>query len=353
MRILVDCRFAHLQAGLGRYAREMVRALVLHPSASSFEWHILAHPDAGAWFRTLPGSVRVHPCIIPYYSVAEQVQLPRLIAAVDPSLFLSLHFNVPLRCPVPFVATVHDLILHHFPNAAPLRKRLAYRFLMHSTLQRARALLVPTRFVAVEIRSVYGDAIGDLVRVTSEGVSTHFTRRGLEEIDRVHRMFQFPERFLLYVGSAKDHKNLGVLLSAFAQLHDPILSLVLVTPGKELASYAPLPPRVIVRSNVDDVDLPALYSAALCTVTTSLYEGFCLPVVEALACGCPVIATNRTAIPEVTQGCAQLVEPTVEAFAAAFAALPFPCPTGFVRPDWEVAAGRTIEVLERVGTNQL
>jgi glycosyltransferase involved in cell wall biosynthesis len=106
----------------------------------------------------------------------------------------------------------------------------------------------------------------------------------------------------------------------------------------------PLPKDVMLIPAVHDEDLPALYSAADCFVTASHYEGYCLPVAEALSCGCPVIACNRTAIPEIAAGNAMLLEPTLEAWKRAME-YPPKRPVEYRRPEWKDAAEKTAKVL--------
>lgn len=120
--------------------------------------------------------------------------------------------------------------------------------------------------------------------------------------------------FFLYVGGNKEHKNVQMLIDAYEEsgIQD---QLVLVT-GRDAMKSLKLCDGVTVLSDVPAHDLPYFYSAAKCFVTPSLYEGFCLPVLEARACGCPVIATNLTAIPEVAGRHAALVTPTVTDLAS-------------------------------------
>jgi glycosyltransferase involved in cell wall biosynthesis len=149
--------------------------------------------------------------------------------------------------------------------------------------------------------------------------------------------------FFLYIGSGKTHKNVPMLLKALAALHDDQQQLVVVMPGE--SRKLPHTGNVLFLSAVEEADLPALYSAAACFITASLYEGYGLPVAEALSCGCPVIAVDRTAVPETAQGSAMLVEPSIEAITDAIRHPP-KRPVTYFRPQWSLAAQVTAETLQ-------
>lgn len=342
-RIAIDCRFAGTSSGLGRYARELVSALLQRRDA--VEYVLLVLPEAKNWIATLPDSKNW--CAVEiysrHYSLSEHWVIPRLLRKHTVDLLFSPHFTAPPFCPVPFVVTVHDLILHAFPNAAPLWKRMGYRVLMRHAVRDAKAIITISNFVAQEIARAYGPQAAERTQVITEGVGNTFSRKTPEEQKHVRERYSIDGPFFLYVGNAKEHKNVPMLLAAFSALPSSSPQLVLVTGGKEADSLR-LPPRVLRLSDLQDDDLAALYSAAACFVTPSLYEGFCLPLAEALACGCPAIALIGGPMAEVSQGQARLIEPTVEALTHALRSPP-PHPVAFIPPRWEDAARQTAEVL--------
>lgn len=294
------------------------------------------------WLRGVSNAdIRLAP--FRHYSIAEQLFSPLVIARARLDLFFAPHFNMPLLCPTPSVATIHDLILHRFPNAASILRRLAYRIQMGSTVRRARGLIAVSAFTALELADAYGMRIQKKTAVIPEGVEEEFHRVESQTIADVRNLHQLPSSYFLYVGNAKEHKNLAVLLSAWKLAALPGQSLVLVT-EQSFAQKNVLQENVLVRSDMDDRDLPALYSGATCFITPSLYEGYCLPAIEALSCGCPVIAANRTALPEVTHGSAMLVEPTIDALAHALQNHP-KRPVAFTAPAWSDAAAATVKLL--------
>lgn len=310
--ILIDCRFAALHAGLGRYSRELVTHLLQRNPP--FRCVLLVRSNHEAW---IPAHAETIEADIPHYSLREQTKLPGIIRRSGADLFFSPHFNVPLFCPIPFIVTVHDLILHRYPNRASPLKQWMYRALIGRAVHNAQAIVAVSKFTAHELSETYGSAIARKTQVILEGVSDIYRPIPSSVSHDVLKKHDIHRPFFLYVGNAKQHKNVPLLLSAFAQSGLKDVDLLLVTGGEEARSLH-LPPHARILPPVSDEDLPSLYSAARALVTASLYEGYCLPVAEALACGCPVIATNRTVIPETAAGHAMLIEPTVEAFAHAF-----------------------------------
>jgi glycosyltransferase involved in cell wall biosynthesis len=311
--IVIDCRFAATNSGLGRYTREIVSALLARSPV--LHYVLLVRNKDEAWIPVRSGCTLIK-ADIDHYTLAEQMLLPDILRLSGADLFFSPHFNVPLRCPLPFVVTIHDLILHRFPNDASLLKVAAYKVLMKHAVMRSRSVICVSNFVKDELVSMYGSDCKEKTVVIGEGVDAVYRQTSSAEQERVCSLYSIHRPFFLYVGNAKQHKNLPMLIEAFHASERTDAELVLVSGGKE-ASGITSHPNVKIIYGVADDDLASLYSAAEAFVTASLYEGFCLPVAEALACGCPVIAPNSTAIPEVASGRALLVEPTVDAFATA------------------------------------
>ncbi len=336
--IAIDCRFAGLNAGLGRYTRLLVTEMLKQKSDISYV--LIVRHKKEQW---IPVGAKVIEADIPHYSLAEQLMLPGIIRSLKADLLFSPHFNVPFFCPIPFVVTVHDLILHRYPNNASFMKRAAYRLQIGRAIRKAKSIIAVSSFTASEIADAYGaDAKRKTVTVL-EGVDDSYQPSSASECARVRTQYQLERPFFLYVGNAKEHKNVQVLLDAYDQSGITDTQLILVSSGPEAAKLN-LPEGVRILRNVSDTDLPSLYSAAQCLVTASLYEGYCLPVAEALACGCPVIASHRTAIPETAAGHAMLIEPTVSSFVDAFKHPPAR-KTPVVVGTWKQAGKATQELL--------
>ncbi|HVW67111.1 MAG TPA: glycosyltransferase family 1 protein [Candidatus Peribacteraceae bacterium] len=341
--IAIDCRFAATNSGLGRYTRELTTHLL---SRDGFRYVLFVRSPEENWIPSRSSHFTVVTADVPHYSIAEQVVLPGLLRDFPADLFFSPHFNVPFSCPVPFLVTIHDLILHRYPNQASFFKRRAYRSLFSNAIKKATRIITISPFVKSEIASVFGTSAESKTRVVLEGVDPAFHPSPQPALERIRDKYALKRPYFLYVGNAKQHKNVPLLIQAFlASGRQMDADLILVTGGKESEALRPLPDHVRQLKDVPDSDLPALYSAANALVTASLYEGFCLPVAEALACACPVIATDGSAIRDIATGKALLLEPTVDAFAAAFKHPPHERNASVIGT-WENTAEETAAVLQ-------
>ena len=229
-------------------------------------------------------------------------------------LFFSPGYNSPLFCNSPFIFTVHDLNHIDRPeNSSPL-KRLYYRTVLKRACHRAASILTVSEFSRGRIVEWSGVPPEKVVNVGC-GVDPEF-HPGVAP-------YAFPFPYILCVSNRKRHKNEFRLIAAFAQARiDAEIRLVLTGESTaELKNYIDryhVAPRVQFTGMVPDAQLPSLYRSAEALVFPSLYEGFGLPLLEAMACGTPAVTANSSALPEVAGGAALLVDPnSVEQIAQA------------------------------------
>jgi glycosyltransferase involved in cell wall biosynthesis len=329
-RIGIDCRFASLSVGLGTYTRNILQHLV-EPSAHTFVLFVRCKDED--WIQKLHGSFELVVADFPHYSFAEQFRFPTLLKKSRITLLYSPHFNVPYYCSVPFVITIHDLILHRFPNTTSVLKRLAYRVLMSRVVSKAQHIITVSAFTKSEVVSVYGQKAEQKISVITEGIDMSYIP---SEDSKVLDLYDLRPGYFLYVGTSKQHKNVQKLINVFSQT-DLDVPLIIVSNGKEVENLQVLE-GVRILLGVDHDELPALYSAACCFVTVSSYEGFCLPILEARACGCPVIATNVSAIPEVAGTNTLLIDLSEEALSEALLHPPVESDPPDARFDWKQSA---------------
>lgn len=342
----IDCRFAATQSGLGRYTCELVTELLRRRDGVRYVLFV-SKDDDHAWLpNPLPESCLLTPVSFAHYSLSEQIKFPGVIRRSKIDLLFSPHFNVPLLCPVPFVATIHDLILHRYPNQASGIKKAAYQLLMKHTVKKSRALIAVSRFTADEIAKTYGKDVRKKITVIHEAASPEFIRKSATSCAPVLKKYGLGKPFFVYVGNAKEHKNVQMLIDAYASLHSTETELVLVTGGKESEALR-LCDGVRILRDVPNADLSCLYYFAVAFVTASLYEGFGLPVLEAQASGCPVIVTNTGSLPEIAPEGARVVEPTVEDIADALRDPPSPPDMEKMRT-WGEVANETFDVLSGI-----
>ena len=260
----------------------------------------------------------------------EQVSFPRACRHLD--LAHVPYFASPLFPTVPTVVTVHDLIPLILPAyRGSLLVRL-YTRLVAAAARKAEAIITVSQASARDI--------GRCLHIPPERIHVTYEAAGevfqpVEDEAQLRRKYALPERYLLYLGGFDQRKNLSALLRAFALLvsKQPQARLVIAgrLPGRDsplfpdprrLVGELGLEERVIFTGWVAEEDKPALLSGATAFVFPSLYEGFGLPALEAMACGTPVVASNRSSLPEVVGEGGILVEPTdMEALAEAMETL--------------------------------
>jgi glycosyltransferase involved in cell wall biosynthesis len=248
---------------------------------------------------------------------------PRLARREDAALVHVQYFVAP-RLPAPCVVTVHDLSFTRRPELFGLRDRLLLGGLVPSSVRRARHVIAVSEFTRGDLIDRYGL---DPSRVTAvrNGVAARF-RPDPEAAALAREQFGLERPFVLFVGALQPRKNAVLLLDAFARLRDhPELDLVLaggdrggLAAVRERAQRLGLGPRMRLLGHVPEAALPGLYGAAELLAFPSLYEGFGLPALEAMACGTPVCASSTTGLGEAVGDSGLTFDPSsVEELAVA------------------------------------
>ena len=298
--ITVNARFhVHRKTGMQKYAQEVASRLVGRVRE--------IRPE-----RALKGAAG---------HLWEQCYLP---AAASGSLLWSPNNTGPIVTRHQ-VCTIHDVIPLDHPEWFSRGFSSWYQWLIPRLARAAQHLIAVSEFTRSRLIDMFG-LKPEKVSVVLNGIGEEFTPRPDEEVLRVRtRLGLPPGPYVLYVGSVEPRKNLARLLEAWeaVQAQCPDLQLVITGLNKGASQVFSavridkIPPRVTFTGYVEDAELPALYSGALVFVYPSLYEGFGLPPVEAMACGSPVITSNRTSLPEVVGSAALLVDPEdIESIAA-------------------------------------
>lgn len=264
------------------------------------------------------------------------------------------------------VTTVHDFSVQLFPEAHPKDRVRYFRKNFLKNVRRSTKIITDsgyTKIEAIDILRVPGDMITAIHLGVDHGMFKIYPR---EAQDICRRELGLPEKFILFVGTREPRKNLGRLVQAYAELPDPVqreFSLVLVGPrgwgesdparGKKLAN------RVMVLDYLDTQKLALAYNLASALAYPSLYEGFGLPPLEAMACGCPVVASNAAALPEVCGDAAVYIDPNdIQSIAAGMQRV---LSDETLRSDlierglqraknftWEKTAGETLKVFDEI-----
>ncbi len=336
MRIGIDARFyGSLGKGLGRYTEKLLEHLESVDRTNDYVVFLRRENFA----EYIPRNPRFHKAIAQYvwYGLSEQTLFVWRLYQGAFDLVHFPHFNVPLLYRKRFVVTIHDLILVHYPTLRnttrfPLLywgKFLAYRIVIASAVRRAQHIITVSHFTENDILAHYPEARGKLT-VTYEATDSFcqisspeherqlFARLGVlmqaDDRNKEPDAHDILKPYFLYVGNAYPHKNLAVLF-AIARAF-PQYALVLV--GKEDFFYQRLREEahqasidnIIFAGFVTDQELSSLYRQARVYLFPSLYEGFGLPPLEAMARGTPVIASDRGSLPEILGSAARYFDPT-------------------------------------------
>jgi alpha-1,3-rhamnosyl/mannosyltransferase len=314
VKLIYDMRhLTHTMHGMARYALELLRALL---AASGDELGVGVLLRWREHAELVPRDPRVVSLVydLAPYSPWAQLRLPALLSLLDHDLYHCPFYAPPVRHLGPMVFTVHDLIHLRFPAHHGLKHRVFYRWVVAPAAQRARAVFTVSEHSKADLVELLG-VPPEKVVVTPNGVGEVFRPLPAAEREAAARRLGLPWPFVLGVGNPKPHKNLGALVEAWRRLGPgrPGLVLVGVEPG-QVAGAEP-GPELVMLPGLGDADMAAAYGAAAVVVVPSLYEGFGLPALEALACGAPVVASDRASLPEVVGEAGLLVEPEPEALA--------------------------------------
>lgn len=246
------------------------------------------------------------------------VALPRAVRLVG-AAGLHVTYHAPFWLDIPYVVTIHDVSYRTHPYYHRPRNVFVQNLLGALSAYRARAAITVSQFCRREILRIY-PFLKDRLFVTPEAANTHWHPRPQAATEFARERLRINQDYLLWVGGFQPRKNLIRLVEAFLRATQANDSVQLVLVGNHVTktgkavlqrfSEAIRQRRVILTGYVDNETLACLYSGCVGFVFPSLYEGFGLPLLEAMQCGAPVITSNITALPEVAGDAALLIEPT-------------------------------------------
>ena len=317
MRIGIDARKLH-DFGIGTYIRNLLRQLARLDHDT--EYVIFSRPDDREALASLGENFRAVPETAGNYSFAEQVKIPLAVRRERVTLFHAPHYVLPPLVTCPSVVTIHDCIHLMFPQYLPNRRSLAYaRTSISLAARRATRVLTVSESSKRDILR-FVDVRPEKIDVIYNSYDERFGGEPKEEdMDRVRERYQLHDQFVLYAGNVKPHKNLERLIEAFQLVRNRGLDhLKLVLIGDDISKYTALR-RAVHRHQLHkyvrflgylpEETLAVMYRLAGVFVFPSLYEGFGLPPLEAMASGTPVVTSNVSSLPEVAGNAAVLVDP--------------------------------------------
>jgi glycosyltransferase involved in cell wall biosynthesis len=371
MRVAIDARKLH-DFGIGTYIRNILRHLARIDQVSEYvllcaaaDMHVA--PTLGPNFRAV-----LEPS--PNYSIREQWHVPLVLQRERPDVYHAPHYVLPAAVPCPSVVTIHDCIHLMFPQYLPNRRAYLYaRTVMWAAARRADAILTVSEASKRDILRFF-DVKPEKVVVVHNAIDERFwTPPAEEDVALVRERYQLEHGFVLYAGNIKPHKNLIRLIEAFDQIRrGGFEEMKLLIIGDEI-SKMPALRRAVHQHHlhkhvrflgyVSDETLAILYRLAAVFVFPSIYEGFGLPPLEAMASGTPVVTSNVSSLPEVTGDAAVLVNPhdTSSIVAGVRRVLSDPDFANQLRVkgpvrarefSWERSVAKTRELYERVATGR-
>ncbi len=263
-----------------------------------------------------PTRISLYPVGVPPVSIGQQLQMRPILRRLSHDLYHYPHFDLPWGAQRPAVITIHDLKYVRYPELLRSRSRSLYlRWMMGWSTRRAAAIIADSDSTRADLTTLLGIAPGRMRTIhLASGLSTGWAA----DKARLAR-FDLTPGYLLFVGERRPHKNLVGLLEAYARVRGRLGEAPpLVIAGTAYADYRSpeaaitalgLGARVRLLERITDDELAALYAGARMFLLPSLYEGFGLPILEAMAAGVPVITSNVSSMPEVAGDAALLVDP--------------------------------------------
>ena len=306
--ITIDARWINA-SGIGTYLRNLLPGLVA--ALPEREFSLLGSVSALEAVAGLQRSnVRLVDAGAPMYSVSEQFELARKVPR-ETQLFFATHYNIPLFYRGTMLVTIYDLFHLAMPDlVGGLHKRLYARAMFNAVRRRAAAIITISQFTKDELIRLTRPGAQEIIPI-SLGVEDSWFR--IPKAVSPH-----PQKYILFVGNVKPHKNLGALIEAFSRIcgeipHDLLLvgrNEGFITGDRHVMQQAQgLNGRVRFTGHVDDKALKSYFAHADAMVFPSLYEGFGLPPLEAMAAGCPVLVSDVGPMPELFGDAALYCDP--------------------------------------------
>lgn len=314
MRIGLDARSLHRE-GVGRYIKELVASLVKVDRENQY----LIFIDSERPFNLETTENFKVVMTVPEVKFYKMPALLRDIYRENLDIFHALdHWYIPVRLSCPIISTFHDLMVKTYPASLPVKSRIYSKIATRMAIGLSSWIITVSEFNKSEIMKNYR-INRDNISVIYNGVSKKF--RPLVNKDPIYfkNRYGINAGYFFYAGSMRKYKNLSTLIKAYAGLAREIKERHdLVIAGRQEHEYPVL--RALAKSlNLDEKvhfvgylkgeDIIDFYNYSLAFITLSLYESFCLPVVEAMACGIPVIAPDALSFPEITQKIGILIDP--------------------------------------------
>ena len=318
MKIFIDARMIY-KSGIGRYIREILKNIATLEKDTIF--YLAGNSNEIKKFicsnKVFNRRNHIINYDIPIYSLKEPLSGSVLNYRYKKNIdvFFSPHYNVPFYLPENSVITIHDLIHFKFPQYFGSLKVKFAKIVLSNGVKKAKRIIVDSNSTAKDLRSMF-PGIENKIEVVNIGVSKSFSVLDNKKVADFKRKNKL-NNYILYIGNKKPHKNLKGIAEAYINVKKTFKDLKLVIIGKK---FKDLDVRnmfknkvdltdVIELENIPDNEIVYYYNGASAFVFPSFYEGFGLPPLEAMACGCPVIVSDTSSLPEICGDGAYYVDP--------------------------------------------
>lgn len=308
IKIAIDCRKIS-DGGIGTYLKNLLH--YWKKQKVEAEFYLFCCSEDLPLFDAFKGFAEIIVHDFPKYSVRELFSFRKPLNKYDIDVFFSPHYTLPLAVPCPSVVTIHDLIHLRMPVKYGFFGSSYARFIINNACRKSRAIITDSAFTRNDIAELFPKYSAE-VEVIPIGVDRSVFRPLPEnKITAFKKQNSLDDEFILYVGALKYHKNPGALAMAIDELAVPlvVLSNDQIEFEKNLLSKSRHKNLIRLIRLENEHDIALLYNSATLLFHPSLYEGFGLPPLEAMACGLPVVCSNKTSLPEVVGDAAVTFSP--------------------------------------------
>jgi len=374
MKIGIDARTMGYYPGMGRYCSSIIEALAKMDKVNKYIVYVTKRPDMPSIQN--PNFIKI-VVEIPPLSLGTLFRFSKVLARDKLDIFFAPFYISPWTVPCRMVLTVHDMmdrsfpdIFAHHPFPVSSLLKVFYRIVTWRSIKNASCIIAVSEFTKQEILR-YHSIPGDKIVTIHEGVNNKFKQ--VTEADILYKIktkYNLPSEYVLFLGTTKYYKNIHRLLEGFAHhiKNKPKGEMQLVIAGMRnvlqsdlmrMAEYLGISERISFVGAIEEDDLAALYSGAKVFILPSLYEGFGLPALEAMACGTPVIVSNVSSLPEIVGNAAFFVNPydAIDIYRALDMVLSNPALQQNLRQlglehvkkfSWDTAVKKTLDIFEEI-----
>ena len=357
--------------GFGVFTHELLSRMVRQHPGHEFQFLFDRPYDAEFLYEKnvrpfILGPPARHPLLLAYWY---QVRLNSFLKRHRPDVLVSPDGGIPLPSPVPTVAIIHDLNFEHFPADMPFFTRWYYRRYYKQIAHRSTRLVTVSEFSKSDLSKTYA-VDPEKIDVVYNGVGNQFQPLPLQEMEAVRKQYASGSPYFLFVGSIHKRKNLPNMIRAFSLFRKETSSQTrFIIAGarrwwdeemdKALAESA-VRSDILFPGRIPDDELPRLTASAEALIFASRFEGFGIPIIEAMKCGVPVITSNVSSMPEIAGTAGVLVNPeSVDEIASAMKKIHLDGPyreeliqKGLERSktfNWDVSAEKLAEIIFKAG----